>query len=150
MARVIDGWFGPAQKGEHPPELWCPFIKLSIPDPSWSAGTLPVPYIATDLAALVDTGAATCAISHRLANRLKLKTMREGVSLVVGNSVPTISYRAWLVVSEFNLGYDLELVGQDLPEDKVNFELIIGWSFLRYYALSLSRPNDLVQLQKID
>jgi hypothetical protein len=144
---IINGFFGPILKGDENRIGWGPMVKIEIADPLWDSASKVLPKIvATDVTALIDTGAANCFINNELAQSLRLPILRSGVAAGLEGKTNTHSYKLTIVNSGIGKITELsEIVGRDLSE--AAFTVVLGWSFLSRYTLSISKKTDTVKLE---
>jgi hypothetical protein len=146
---VVIGYFAPTVAGQTNKDFWGPMIKVSLIDPSWSAQTQPgAPKIAaSNLDALIDTGAQNSACDTQLAERLGLTKIGTGTAILLGQNTPAQGYKLLVFIPEINKAYAVEGPGRDLRQGGASFDLILGMDFLRFYTLHLSTKSHLVRLQ---
>jgi predicted aspartyl protease len=144
---VINGSFVPLFSGSLDDNALIPMIKVSIVDPRWDKKTPDVSnMLATqDINALIDTGAAYCFITHRLANSLSLPIIRRGKATNFDDKAETHSYETSIYIREISKATTLEAVGRELQES--SFDIILGWNFLSRYTLWISKKANIVRLE---
>jgi predicted aspartyl protease len=144
---IINGSFVPLFSGSLDDNVLSPMIKVSIVAPRWDKKTPDISNMlaAQDVNALIDTGAAYCLITHRLANSLALPIFRGGNATNFDDKIETHSYETSIYIKEISKVTTIEAVGRELQES--SFDIILGWNFLSHYTLWISKKANIVRLE---
>jgi hypothetical protein len=146
MAAII-GRFGPFIPSD-PPEKYCPMVTVGLgKDQVGSSANL----LTSDLTAIIDTGAQDCAIDPEIAERFKLPVKRQEdiVGLGATGSIVGKVYNAQIYFPETRSLHEVELYELPLRSRGWVFDIILGWTLLSLFELTLSRPRDLVRLEML-
>jgi predicted aspartyl protease len=144
MAAII-GRFGPYSPND-PPEKYCPIVTVGPgKDQLGSSANL----LTSSLTAMIDTGAQDCAIDPEIAERFKLPVKRQETIVGLGatGSIAGKVYNAQIYFSETRSLHEIELYELPLRSRSWLFDIIIGWTLLNLFELTLSRPRNLVRLE---
>jgi hypothetical protein len=142
----LTGYFGALLPHQSDPLLWGPFLKVSILDPSWSPDD-PIKLVASDVAALIDTGAQNSGIDVGLAHKLALTSPTSGTLVHQGKESATRAYELKIYLPSIKKGYGL-LVAESPLKVTTTFDLILGWDFLQHFEIRISRKDDMVSLRR--
>jgi hypothetical protein len=106
-----------------------------------------MPKIVEDgIVSLIDTGAEHCFISDTLATLLALPVVRSGTINGLDGKIPAYSYKAVVYNKETGKLTELpEIVGRHFLDN--DFKVVLGWSFLSRYTLSIAKKTDTVRLE---
>jgi predicted aspartyl protease len=126
-----------------------PIILVDIGfDPTWRVGMprrLPVP-ADRDVAALIDTGAQECFIDCDLAGHLHLPVVdRREVAGGLGKQEVDV-YLAQIYIPALDLIQYGEFAGVYLHQGGLNFEVLMGRTFLAKFILMYNGPSGRVTL----
>jgi len=142
---IVKGSFVPLFSGSLDDNVLCPMIKVNIVDPKWDGKTDISNSISQEVDALIDTGAAYCFITHRLAKSLSLPIIKSGKTINFDDKIDTHSYRTSIYIKQIQKVTTIEAVGRELQD--TNFDVVLGWNFLSRYTLSISKKENVVRLE---
>jgi hypothetical protein len=146
MAAII-GRFGPYSPGD-PPEKYCPMVTVGLAkDQLNSSANL----LTSSLTAMIDTGAQDCAIDPEIAERFKLPVKRQETIVGLGatGSIVGKVYIAQIYFPETRSLHEVELYELPLHSSGWVFDIILGWTLLSLFELTLSRRRDQVRLEML-
>ena len=145
---IVTGRFDRLMANQDDQSLWGPVVSASIVDPNWvPASSSVASLVATDLVAVIDTGAQNSAIDTQLAERLHLKKSRQGTLLLHGDPQPAQGYSFIVYFNQNKKAYSLEGPSKSFRATGASFDLILGWDFLQHYTLQISKKAGTVVLQ---
>lgn len=142
---VLTGSFRPLLRTDTDQRIWAPMIDIEIGLSSPQTNLQNDPVIPRlKVTALIDTGAAYCFVKNEVAKRISLPEFRRGPSVNFDDVQQVTTYTTFIFVRPLSRGYTLEVVGKNLNE--VDFDVVLGWNFLWFYTLQISRDPDMVSL----
>jgi predicted aspartyl protease len=139
---MVTGFFAP-QRDNAPSGFWSPMLRASL---SNSVDPAKVNIVATDLLALVDTGADACFIDDRLAQQFGLPVRRQ-IEIVTGTGKATASVYRGQIVLQDDTKLSMAMVGSNFEQNGFRHRLLIGMEGLRFFELRMHRPSHQFSLQ---
>jgi predicted aspartyl protease len=118
-------------------DVWGPMLKVSLSD-----STVPtiVNIIATDLLALVDTGADVCYIDTSLATQHNMQS-RNTLSAISSGGSTNASVYIGQIILEGRTNLQMAMVGIDLRARGFRHRFLIGMEALRYFEMTMRRQS---------
>jgi len=141
---MIYGTFRPMFHGTDTlPGCWCPMVEVSFSDSRYPA--LPN-VVATNLTALIDTGADFCRIDTELAKRTRLTAHNKLPSISAGGTNIVDVFRGQIILGDGTI-LDVDLCEAPLRSAGCQYDFLLGMEALRFFDLTISRKENRITLQ---
>jgi hypothetical protein len=142
---MVTGFFAPMRDGA-PRAFWAPMLTVSLSD---SIEPNKMNIVATELLALVDTGADACYIDIQLAQQFHLKQYGTLSSFSAAGQVDVPRYEGQIILAD-NIRptiLHMIMVGADLQRNGFRHRFLIGMEGLQSFEMILRRRSERFSLE---